>query len=122
MKTLIILAHGSRRQESNAEIISLARHVGTCPGNEYDIIEYAFLELAEPDLLQCIGNMITYGASNITIFPYFLNSGNHVTRDIPALIKEANARYPDCRFRLTSFIGQHKDIPKLILELANLKQ
>ena len=121
MNTLIILAHGSRRQESNAEIASLAKQVEKCSDNEYDITAYAFLELAEPDLSQCIENMITYGASDITIFPYFLNSGNHVTCDIPALIKEANAQYPDCRFRLTSFIGKHKDIPNLILELANLE-
>jgi sirohydrochlorin ferrochelatase len=118
MNALIILAHGSRRQESNEEVMKLSKEVKTLSDNDYDIIEYAYLELAEPNLLQCIDNVIDEGTSRITVFPYFLNSGNHVTRDIPTIIEAATARYPDCRFDISSFIGMHKDIPKLILELA----
>ncbi len=121
MNALIILAHGSRRQESNEEIVVLTRDVKNYSSDEYDIIEYAYLELAEPNLLQCIDNIIIDGASSITIFPYFLNSGNHVTRDIPAIIETATARHPDCQFDVSTFIGNHKDMPKLILELASLK-
>ncbi len=121
MNALIILAHGSRRQESNEEIVTLASQVKTYSSDEYDIIEHAYLELAEPNLLQCIDNVINNSATSITVFPYFLNSGNHVTRDIPTIIETATARYPDCRFDVSTFIGKHKDMPKLILELAKLK-
>lgn len=121
MNALIILAHGSRRQESNEEIIALVREVKVYSSDEYDIIEYAYLELAEPNLLQCIDNVIDDGASRITVFPFFLNSGNHVIRDIPAIIETAAAKYLDCRFDVSTFIGKHKDMPKLILELAKLK-
>ena len=121
MNALIILAHGSRRQESNKEIVVLTTEVKAISADKYDIIEYAYLELAEPSLLQCIDNIINEGASSITIFPYFLNSGNHVTRDIPAIIETAAVQYPECRFDVSTFIGMHKDMPKLILELAKLK-
>jgi sirohydrochlorin ferrochelatase len=116
-----ILAHGSRLQESNQEIVNLTCEVKTIAGDEYDVIEHAYLELAEPALLQCIDNVISIGASSITVFPYFLNSGNHVKLDIPAMIETASANYPDCRFELSAFIGMHKDMPKLILEQAKLK-
>lgn len=121
MNALIILAHGSRRQESNEEIIALTREVKVYSSDEFDIIEYAYLELAKPGLLKCIDNIIHDGAASITVFPYFLNSGNHVTRDIPAIIETAAARYPDIRFKVSTFIGKHKDMPKLILELAKPK-
>lgn len=118
MNALIILAHGSRRQESNEEIVTLSKNVKASSEDEYAIIEYAYLELAEPNLLQCIDKVINKGVSNITVFPYFLNSGNHVKRDIPAILETAIVRYPDCKFEMSTFIGMHQDIPRLILELA----
>ena len=121
MNALIILAHGSRRHESNEEIVALTKEVKAYSSDDYDIIEYAYLELAKPNLLQCIDNVIIDGASNITVFPYFLNSGNHVTRDIPGIIETATTQYPDCRFSVSIFIGTHRDMPKLILELAKHK-
>tara|TARA_R110000782_G_scaffold86887_5_gene168321 strand:+ start:1128 stop:1493 length:366 start_codon:yes stop_codon:yes gene_type:complete len=121
LNTLIILAHGSRRQESNEEIEVLTRKVKAYSSDDYDRIEHAYLELAEPSLLQCIEKVISEGVSDITVFPYFLNSGNHVIRDIPTIIKTAAAKYPECRFDVSTFIGNHKDMPKLILDLAKLK-
>ena len=120
MKSLIILAHGSRREESNLEIKTLTEKVKEIAGTEYDFIEYAYLELVEPDLPGCINNTISNGATIITVLPYFLNSGNHVKRDIPAMIQTAKADYPDCKFKVSSCIGMSDVLPKLILEQAKL--
>jgi sirohydrochlorin ferrochelatase len=120
MNALIILAHGSRRQESNQKIVVLTDKVKSLSENEYDIIEYAYLELAEPNLLQCIDNAVAKGASNITLLPYFLNSGKHVKRDIPAMIETASAKYSACTFNVSAFIGMHNAMPRLILEQARL--
>jgi len=87
MNALIILAHGSRRHESNQEIKTLAKEVKIIAGNEYDVIEYAYLEVVEPTLLQSIASVVNRGVADITILPYFLNSGNHVKQDIPTLIE-----------------------------------
>lgn len=120
MNTLIILAHGSRREESNLEIKSLTEKVRALAGPEYGHIEYAYLELIEPSLPQAIDNSINNGALNITVFPYFLNSGNHVKRDIPEMIKTAEEKYPDCIFNVSACIGMLEDMPKLILEQARI--
>ncbi len=116
MKTLIILAHGSRRKESNHEIKSLAEAIKNISADEYDHIEYAYLELAEPSLPHAIDNSIHIGASHITVLPYFLNSGNHVTKDIPVIIKTAKEKYPDCIFNISTCIGMLENMPELILK------
>lgn len=119
MKSLIILAHGSRRKESNLEIKDLTEAVKKISCNEYGHIEYAYLELAEPSLPEAIDNSVKIGALNITVFPYFLNSGSHVTQDIPEIIKTAKDKYPGCIFNITACIGMLEDMPKLILEHVN---
>ena len=120
MKALIILAHGSRRQESNKEIITLAKEVKIIAGNEYKIIEPAYLEIVDPTLLQSIDQVVEAGISDITVLPYFLNSGNHVKRDIPAMIETATYKYPECRFKISAFIGKFEGMPDLILKQARL--
>jgi len=120
MNTLIILAHGSRREESNLEIKTLAEQVKALAGTEYDLVEYAYLELIEPSLPQAIDNSINNGASNITVLPYFLNSGNHVKRDIPEMIKTAEEKYPTCLFKVSACIGMIEDMPELILQQARV--
>jgi len=121
MNALIILAHGSRRQESNLEIQHLSEKVKTIAAAEYHFIEYAYLELAEPSLLQSINNAINNGATSITVLPYFLNSGKHLTQHIPTIIKTAIEKYPDCDITLSANIGLSEDMPKLILEQARLR-
>lgn len=118
MKALIILAHGSRRQESNQEIKDLATEVNNISEKEYKLVDYAYLEVVEPTLLQSITSVIDKGASDITVMPYFLNSGNHVTRDVPAMVDDAKKQYPDCQFKISACIGMLEDMPKLILQQA----
>lgn len=118
MNTLIILAHGSRREESNLEIKELARKVNALKKSNYNLVDYAYLEIASPSLPEAIDNNIIKGALNITIFPYFLNSGNHVMRDIPGMIEKAKKKYPDCLFKTSACIGMIEDMPELILQQA----
>ena len=47
-KALVVVAHGSRREASNEEVRALAERLSRMPGNEYDSVTAAFLELAEP--------------------------------------------------------------------------
>ncbi len=127
MNALIILAHGSRRQESNLEIQTLAEKVTSLvqqddqsdAKQQYHLVDYAYLEVTAPTLLQAIDASIQQGASQITVMPYFLNSGNHVMRDIPAMINQARAQYPTCEFNLSACIGMLDNMPALVLAQAN---
>lgn len=120
MNALIILAHGSRRKESNLEIKKLAEKVKTLAESDYSVVDYAYLEIAEPNLLYCIDKTVEKGMTEITVLPYFLNSGVHVERDIPAIIETATEKHPDCKFKVSSCIGMSEEMPAMILERAKL--
>ncbi len=117
MQALIILAHGSRREESNQEVAALSEKVADLSKHRYRLVRHAFLEVASPSLPEAIDGLVADGILNINVIPYFLNSGNHVKRDIPGLIETAQQKYPDCQFSMVPCIGTHKDMPKFIMDL-----
>ena len=124
MQALIILAHGSRKQESNQEIEILTNDVRALIKKHFDrdirlqfsIVDYAFLEIAEPSLTNSIEKLVSKNISEITIFPYFLNSGVHIKNDIPDIVKNARSKHSGCKFITLPPIGAYKEMPKIILE------
>ena len=76
--TLLIVAHGSRRQASNEEVRALARRLAAAQHPDIGEIEVAFLELAEPSIADGLTNCVNKGAKEIAVFPYFLAAGTHV--------------------------------------------
>ena len=124
MQALIILAPGSRKQESNQEIEILTndvralikRHFERDIRLQFSIVDYAFLEIAEPSLTNSIEKVVSKNISEITIFPYFLNSGVHIKNDIPNIVKNAHSKHPGCKFIILPPIGAYKEMPKIILK------
>ena len=116
MDALIFLAHGSRRQKSNDEVIDLADKVRTLTSVKYDRVEAAFLEITAPSLSEMITHLLEQSAKTITIYPYFLNSGTHVEQDIPAIIENFRDTNPDCRFTVMRHFGQTKEIVDMIAD------
>lgn len=58
MKSLLLVAHGSRQAEYNSEIAALAGRLADKAATDFDVVEHAFLELAEPlnpEGIQCWG-------------------------------------------------------------------
>lgn len=90
MKSLVIVAHGSRREHSNNEVLELTASLQNKIQNEYPIIETAFLELASPSIEEAIDKCIKQGATDIKILPYFLSAGIHVHQDIPQEAERAS--------------------------------
>lgn len=116
MHGLIIIAHGSRREESNQEVIALSQKVSQISQSQYTQVAHAFLEVASPDLNTAIDQLVQQSIKHITVFPYFLNSGNHIARDIPNLIKTAQATYPNIEISMSPFIGELPNMPELIMQ------
>ncbi len=50
MQALIIIAHGSRRAASNAEVHALVERLRPLAASPFSMVAAAFLELAEPDI------------------------------------------------------------------------
>ena len=118
MKCLLIIAHGSRREASNDEVRNLSRIIEEKAGTNFDIVDTAFLELAEPSIPDGIHSCIEKGANEIYILPYFLSAGRHVAEDIPNELSEVEGSYPDVHIHLMPYLGSLESIPGIIVEQA----
>lgn len=115
MKILLIVAHGSRREASNLEVIDLANRVAQSPGHHFDYVSAAFLEIAKPSIPEGLERCIQKGASEVVIFPYFLAAGKHVVKDIPAELEPVAKEHPEVNFTISNYLGKSPKIPELIL-------
>jgi len=118
MKALLLVAHGSRRAESNDEIAALADRVSDRAGEQFELIEHAFLELAEPSIPDGIELCLKKGATSVTVLPYFLARGTHVVEDIPAEVAKKQQEYPDIAIRIAPYLGTVDELPDVLLALA----
>ena len=105
MKALLLVAHGSRRKQSNDEVVLLADKLRNNCSQQYDIVNAAFLELAEVLIPDGIKKCIDQGASSIVVLPYFLNSGRHVIEDIPNILSECIALHSEINISLAPHLG-----------------
>jgi sirohydrochlorin ferrochelatase len=54
MKALLLVAHGSRRQASNVEVVALSAAIAREMKDDYPMVEAGFLELAEPSIPEAL--------------------------------------------------------------------
>jgi sirohydrochlorin ferrochelatase len=118
MKSLLLIAHGSRRDASNDEVRALTRLLAQCAEDRYDRVDCGFLELAEPSIPDGIQQCIDAGATEIVILPYFLSAGRHVAEDIPNAVKIKQDEYPHIPIHIANYLGQAEEIPDLLFRIA----
>ena len=114
-KALLLAAHGSRRESSNEEVRALTRVLAKAAG-EYDLVDCAFLELAEPDIITGALDLIRRGATELTIMPYFLVAGRHVVTDVPEEVERIRQQNPGVPIRMTGHLGISTTMINAILE------
>lgn len=118
MKVMLLVAHGSRNSNANQEIERLAGKVGQIAAQEYAAVIPAFLEFAQPDIVRGIDQCVERGASSVTVVPYFLTAGNHVTRDVPAQLDSAREKYPELEISQASYVGALDAMAGLVAQTA----
>jgi sirohydrochlorin ferrochelatase len=119
MKALLLVAHGSRRKQSNDEVAILAETLKKYCSEQYSITRSAYLELAEPLIPDGIKQCIDDGASSIIVLPYFLNSGRHVIEDIPNIVNQAKQSHPDLEIHIAQHLGASELMMELLIKAAN---
>lgn len=118
MKALLLVAHGSRREASNQEVIELAEKLAARAGKDFDLVKACFLELADPGIGISVSECADLGIRHITVVPYFLSAGRHVAEDVPQELTEAARRHRGMRISVCSHIGAINKMPDLLLEAA----
>jgi len=112
---IIVFAHGSAVPEANTEVTRLAEEVARraqCPARS------AFLELAQPDLAAAVAEFVAAGARRIVVIPYFLTMGVHVRRDLPRLIAEQQARFPEVEVLVGQSLEGYPGMADVLLHRA----
>jgi sirohydrochlorin ferrochelatase len=102
---LIVVDHGSRREESNEMLLRMVDMVRDAV--PYRIVEPAHMELAEPSIATAFDRCVAAGARTVVVSPYFLLPGRHWDRDIPELAAEAALGHPGVEFLVTAPLGLH---------------
>ncbi|MDA7746435.1 CbiX/SirB N-terminal domain-containing protein [Psychromonas sp.] len=119
MKALLLVAHGSRRKQSNEEVNLLAEKLAQVCSTQYGIVNAAFLELDEVLIPDGIRLCAKQGATSIIVLPYFLNSGRHVVEDIPNEVNGCLAEYPNIEISIASHLGASPLMMELLISTAN---
>lgn len=115
---LLLVAHGSRRQQSNDEVTLLADTLSDACNQDFPIVHAAFLELASPSIPEGIDRCINEGATRITVLPYFLNSGRHVVEDVPEIVESARSRHPGVEIIVAQHLGASPMMVDLLIASA----
>ncbi|MBI5042139.1 MAG: CbiX/SirB N-terminal domain-containing protein [Gammaproteobacteria bacterium] len=118
MKALLVIAHGSRRAESNDEVRRLTDTLARRAQAEFPIVCCGFLELAEPSIPNGIEQCVQAGATEVVVLPYFLSAGRHVVTDIPNDVRGKQEQYPQVNIRIAAYLGAHDRVTDLLLESA----
>jgi len=121
MKTaVIILGHGSRGNGNDAAIKRVVEAIKMC--RSLEIVEYAFLQYVQPTPDEALHRCIRQGAKKIVIVPFFMQSGVHVTKDIPVFLEKARKQHPTFDIRVTDYVGAHPLMAQIVLELVGTQK
>lgn len=113
---ILLVGHGSRVEGANRalyEIAATLRAQGT-----FKVVEVAFCGQQPPDIQTGIDACVARGAECILLYPYFLLTGTHVRRDIPAAQAVAAKRHPGLKLILGAPLGEHPELAGIVCEQA----
>ncbi|MGL6074947.1 MAG: sirohydrochlorin chelatase [Fimbriiglobus sp.] len=113
---LLLIAHGSRRPEANADLDFVAAAMRE--RGEYAIIQTSFLELAEPSIAAGGELCVQAGAESVTMLPYFLSAGVHVREDMLEALAELSEKFPAVKFKLAPHLGRHPLLLDIVAQRA----
>ncbi|WGS86544.1 CbiX/SirB N-terminal domain-containing protein [Methylomonas sp. UP202] len=113
---LLLVAHGSRREQANDEIRRLADTLAI--GSRYAGVACAFLEIAEPSISDGLRRQIAAGARRIVVLPYFLAAGRHVGIDIPEQVEGMRCQAPEVEILIAEHLGSAAAMRPVLLDLA----
>lgn len=120
MKAILLVDHGSRKQEANDMLTCMSNLVQAMTGTDV-IVRAAHMELSEPSIAAGFTSCVEAGATEVIVFPYMLSPGRHSTSDIPRIVAEAAASYPGVLFSVTSAFGVHEKLGEVILDRAGIE-
>lgn len=110
----MLLGHGSKADEANETLRRVAEAVKERGG--YGTVQPAFLQMESPDFQEAVDMMVGKGFTDITVMPYFLYMGLHVTKDLPEEIERARERHKGLEITVKDNLGFHDKLVDITIE------
>ncbi|HBN75714.1 MAG TPA: cobalamin biosynthesis protein CbiX [Planctomycetaceae bacterium] len=111
---ILLIAHGSRRQQANDDLFKLAEMVRKARPDS--VVESSFLELTEPTIPQGVEKCVASGAKRVLMFPYFLSAGIHVVEDLEEFRESFTEKWPDVEFIVCPHLGLHPLMVEIVFD------
>ncbi|WP_408959181.1 CbiX/SirB N-terminal domain-containing protein [Natrinema sp. 74] len=112
-EAVLLVGHGSRREQSNEQVRELAADLESRLGIPVDA---AFLELAKPAIDEAFTGLAPV-ADRVTVVHCSLFAASHVKNDVPLAIEQARAEH-DLEIRNGAHLGVHPAILDLLDDRA----
>jgi uroporphyrin-III C-methyltransferase len=106
LRGVLVVGHGSRREEANRDVREAARRIGERGG--FELVEAAFLEIKQPDIAEGFARLVERGARHVVVHPYFLSPGRHTRGDIPVEVRAAAEQHPGVTYQITEPLAAHR--------------
>ncbi len=116
MTGLVVFAHGSSVASANEAVARVTARMSAEGG--YELVETAYLEMAQPDLREAVARLAARGATRIVVIPYFLTLGIHLRRDLPRIVDELSGIHPGVRIDVTEPLDGHPSLVGILLQRA----
>jgi sirohydrochlorin ferrochelatase len=120
MRSILLIDHGSVREEANHMLVCMANLLQHMVGDDV-LVNFAHMELAEPTIAQGFAACVRDGATDIVAFPYMLSPGKHSTRDIPRMVAEAAAEFPHVTYRVTEAFGMSALLAEVVARRSGVE-
>lgn len=113
-KGILLLGHGSRRQDANEGLKALAAMAAAGLGVP---VEPVYFQFGRPTLAEGVARLVAEGKKEIIIIPAFLFPGMHLHKDVPGALEDLRRQYGDeVRFVLTPCIGPDPRLAEIVWE------
>lgn len=113
MNGVLILAHGSRRKETETtlqKITAMVKEKITIP------TEIAYMEFSDQNIAHGLDQLVNKGIKNIKVVPYFLFSGIHILEDIPKELADYAHKHPEVNITMGNTLGADPRIADILID------
>ncbi|MFP5390272.1 MAG: sirohydrochlorin chelatase, partial [Gammaproteobacteria bacterium] len=79
-------------------------------------VSLAFLELMEPRLPEEVARLAAQGITHVSVVPVFLGQGGHVLRDLPLMVDELRAAWPQVAIHVAGAVGEDPEVQRAMTD------
>jgi sirohydrochlorin cobaltochelatase len=105
---LLLFAHGARDARWAAPFEGVVERIRR--QRPQLLVRLAFLEFMAPSLPDAARELCAAGCDSVDVLPMFLGTGGHLRKDLPPMVQQLGATFPQVRWSLHAPIGEHEAV------------